>query len=1044
MLMHDLGLDGAPEAEDGSSAEDENELEQASVIEYHALKREMMALDAQRDELLLKVRTLSEKNHDYHDRLTKEEAGHRQQVKILKKTYEGILGDKERLIDNLRAIVAEQDGRLGELEGHQHNGGRAGGTVAVAVARLAEQARLLHSEKFELVAQLHAAQASADEARAEAGRLQAELGHSKQLAGQAQAVQLAMENDSSHLERRIEQLTDEKASLGQQIVELSSKLTAVSAASAAVPRATADRLRRLEEQNDKLMNRVLSLEADCATSAKQLADAEQQHRDQLRAAADERQQLERQASAARSKPPEVVERRVEVQVESEELKRTAMQLRRDNASQGAELQSLKKKLTDATTQLSDVTTKLAASESALKSKQDELAQQRDAGAATVRELQRGRDAASTELLACKKQCIDLSSQLQEASAKLLTHETLLKTRHDELKEVQQSSGRTAADLQRSKDAAVAEASSYKALLSEANGQTRQCRDQIAELEKLLRDRDDELSSARRASELTRAELRQACDAATAELHSVKASSSRTTRQLEAAEQKVAELETLLDSRDKDLHSLRQSSGRELAEARRDRDEAVERLRADAERRTQQAKLSRQTIHARLLVLGPAVRTIAQDFLALKRQCAALAQQVAVGSQAAMRDIAAAVARVSEHNQELVRKYRKEMSLRKKYHNELVELKGNIRVFCRIRPIIREDGEGMGAVSVIEHDQDDEDVIHVSYKGRKQTFDMDKIFGIDSSQTQVFDEVRSLVTSCIDGYNVCIFAYGQTGSGKTFTMEGPTDNPGINQRALAELFDETADRKREWNFSIRISAIEIYNEMLRDLLSADPGSYKLDVKMAQDSSLYVPGLTWVDVSSLDDVNRLFSQARVNRATATTNMNEHSSRSHAVLCIEVTGVNRTTGVKSLGKLNLVDLAGSERVSKSGADGDRLKEAQKINKSLSSLGDVIAALRNKQSFVPYRNSKLTYLLQDSLGGDSKTLMIVQVAPVQFNVSETMCSLAFAQRVRAVELGTASKCLEASTEKSDKSSSRERLDQSDVVQPSTPTKIPVTGRRK
>nr|XP_018673165.1 kinesin-like protein KIFC3 [Ciona intestinalis] len=176
-------------------------------------------------------------------------------------------------------------------------------------------------------------------------------------------------------------------------------------------------------------------------------------------------------------------------------------------------------------------------------------------------------------------------------------------------------------------------------------------------------------------------------------------------------------------------------------------------------------------------------------------------------------------------------------------------------------------------------------------------------------------------------------------------------------------------------------------------------------MNADGTLFVQRLSIIPVTDLNAVNRLFEFGRSNRATASTNMNEHSSRSHAVLMVTVTGKNKTTGLETIGKLNLIDLAGSERVSKSGASGDRLKEAQNINRSLSALGDVIHSLRNKQSHVPFRNSKLTYLLQDSLSKDSKTLMVVQVSPVEKNVSETVCSLSFAQRVRLVELGQASK---------------------------------------
>lgn len=152
-------------------------------------------------------------------------------------------------------------------------------------------------------------------------------------------------------------------------------------------------------------------------------------------------------------------------------------------------------------------------------------------------------------------------------------------------------------------------------------------------------------------------------------------------------------------------------------------------------------------------------------------------------------------------------------------------------------------------------------------------------------------------------------------------------------------------------------------------------------------------------------RLWSDARRNRTTFSNNVNEHSSRSHLVISVYARGENKATGVQSFGKLHLVDLAGSERLSRTNATGDRLKEAQNINKSLSSLGDVIAAAASKQGHIPYRNSKLTHVLQDSLGQDSKTLMIVQASPLTKDVGESICSLVFASRARSVELGQAKK---------------------------------------
>ncbi|ELU16829.1 hypothetical protein CAPTEDRAFT_154418 [Capitella teleta] len=399
----------------------------------------------------------------------------------------------------------------------------------------------------------------------------------------------------------------------------------------------------------------------------------------------------------------------------------------------------------------------------------------------------------------------------------------------------------------------------------------------------------------------------------------------------------------------------------------------------------------------------APRKVKEDCELLRKEMRELQQGVQLMARLTQQQICDAISDISQHNQLLLRRYHEEMKLRKTYHNELVELRGNIRVFCRVRPPIAEDGSGQGSTCVVHPDQDDDSRLLVDFKNREQNFGFDRVFGAESTQDEVFHEVQALVTSCIDGFNVCIFAYGQTGSGKTHTMQGPSHEPGINQRALKELFIAT-DKQSDWRYDIRVSFLEIYNESIRDLLSDRPTT-KMEVKRNAEGLLHVPGLTQIQVNCLEDVNRTFTTGLENRVTASTRMNELSSRSHALLCVEVHGVNTMTSVKTFGKLNLVDLAGSERVSKSGADGDRLKEAQNINKSLSSLGDVVHALRGNQSHVPYRNSKLTYLLQDSLGGDSKTLMIVHVSPAQKNVGESIASLHFGQRVHSVQLGQATR---------------------------------------
>ncbi|XP_046720357.1 kinesin-like protein KIFC3 isoform X1 [Silurus meridionalis] len=514
-------------------------------------------------------------------------------------------------------------------------------------------------------------------------------------------------------------------------------------------------------------------------------------------------------------------------------------------------------------------------------------------------------------------------------------------------------------------AAEAESAQWKQALMEAQAHNQALQEQLGVQRHLLRELEQKLYDSQRTS----SELRKQILAYEGEMEQ--------TRSQLAAE----------------IQNLEEEKNRVIEEAF---------IRAESEMKAVHENLA--GVRMNLLTLQPALRTLTCDYNCLKRQVLDFPYMLQNAIAEAKQEICHMIAEVSNTNQELLRKYKREMNLRKKCHNELVRLKGNIRVFCRVRPICQEEAE-TEAKSVVSFDSDDDAVLHLSNKGKLMVFDMDKVFPPQATQAEVFQEVQSLVTSCIDGYNVCIFAYGQTGSGKTYTMEGIPEDPGINQRALRLLFSEVTEKMPDWHYTITVSMVEIYNETLRNLLGDNP-SEKLDIKMCPDGSgqLYVPGLTEFTVKSVEDINKVFELGHMNRATACTNLNEHSSRSHALLIINVAGFNCSTGHRTSGKLNLVDLAGSERISKSGAEGSRLREAQCINKSLSALGDVINALRSRHSHVPFRNSRLTYLLQDSLSGESKTLMLVQVSPLDSNIIESVCSLKFAQRVRTVELGSAS----------------------------------------
>eukprot|EP00735_Rhodelphis_limneticus_P000796 TRINITY_DN11325_c0_g1::TRINITY_DN11325_c0_g1_i1::g.26391::m.26391 TRINITY_DN11325_c0_g1::TRINITY_DN11325_c0_g1_i1::g.26391 ORF type:complete len:507 (+),score=136.45,sp/Q5JKW1/KN14C_ORYSJ/42.89/4e-112,Kinesin/PF00225.18/3.1e+03,Kinesin/PF00225.18/2.3e-108,CorA/PF01544.13/0.12,CorA/PF01544.13/4.8e+02,Coiled-coil_56/PF09813.4/0.23,Coiled-coil_56/PF09813.4/2.5e+03,Filament/PF00038.16/2.3,Filament/PF00038.16/23,DUF1664/PF07889.7/6.1,DUF1664/PF07889.7/52,DUF1664/PF07889.7/25,DUF1664/PF07889.7/5.2e+0 len=363
----------------------------------------------------------------------------------------------------------------------------------------------------------------------------------------------------------------------------------------------------------------------------------------------------------------------------------------------------------------------------------------------------------------------------------------------------------------------------------------------------------------------------------------------------------------------------------------------------------------------------------------------------------------AIKKMDLRHVELEEKFKKQYEQCKYLHNLVQELRGNIRVYCRTRPILPEEGPN----GAIQHISDTELQITDIQKNSMKQFEFDKVYPDHVSQSDVFEDTRPLVQSVLDGYNVCIFAYGQTGAGKTYTMEGPSNDPGVNVRALTELFDLAQTRTREFGDTIDVSVgmYEIYNETVRDLLTDEPTpAGGLEIKQGKQG-MFVANSTVRKVNSHGDILEIMKEGAKNRSVGATKMNEQSSRSHCMLSIFVSCESKVSHTTALGKLHLVDLAGSERVSKSGAMGDRLKEAQNINKSLSALGDVIQALQQKTAHIPFRNSKLTYLLQDSLGGNSKTLMFVQVAPEHSNATETICSLKFAQRARSVELGQAKK---------------------------------------
>jgi kinesin family member C2/C3 len=571
-----------------------------------------------------------------------------------------------------------------------------------------------------------------------------------------------------------------------------------------------------------------------------------------------------------------------------------------------------------------------------------------------------------------------------------------------------------------------------------SSETQELRSKLATLEKKFRELEADAKAKDSQLASKDEELRRANAAMQAAMEKSSSTSSTISEQLQQANLKIQSLEAQIQSMSKEHESKLSAKTQELQAIA---DKRVEELRAKLENEkevmmdamTQEVEAVEAAKHQEQEAMQQKLKSLETSMESLRRTNNQLTGAV-VKVQSNARSVATAAANLKQDvRRELAdyqrfmssmftgslvgkikalgeqfnivnARYKRELTERKKLHNLVQELKGNIRVFMRCRPPTAKEIDQFGPDQLCVAFPNPGEVRVFNEKNREKNWEFDEVFGVDSTQEDVYRDVSDLVVSVLDGFNVCIFAYGQTGSGKTWTMSGPPDNRGVNFRALNELFERTQSRASDFRDVITVSILEVYNEEIRDLMVDPREQEKLDIRQGEFGN-YVPGLTSIAVNNLDQVIDLLAVADRFRSQTQTNMNEHSSRSHMMMTIQVVSESRVTGLTTRGKLNLVDLAGSERINKSGATGQALKEAQNINKSLSALGDVIAARAAKQNHVPFRNSTLTYLLQDSLSQDSKTLMIVCASPMLFNSEETFCSLNFASRVRTVELGRASK---------------------------------------
>lgn len=371
-------------------------------------------------------------------------------------------------------------------------------------------------------------------------------------------------------------------------------------------------------------------------------------------------------------------------------------------------------------------------------------------------------------------------------------------------------------------------------------------------------------------------------------------------------------------------------------------------------------------------------------------------------------------------------------LKRELRNKIIDLKGNIRVHVRVRPFLPDEtgtcrhtefsggmetqnflipGEADDFRSIIVRESSLRSLSTGPPQRRQEegtSFDFDRVFSAFSTQSEIFEEVGEFVQSALNGYKVCVLAYGQTGSGKTYTMHGETGNKkGIVPRSIENIFMTIKEMGSEgWLYHLTVAFYEIYLDRIYDLL-ADPDSEQKTLRVVDaGENVRIDGLTYYKISSSAEVLPIYMDAISRRQTASTGMNEKSSRSHCIFELNIDSTTKNGGVTRHGQLNLVDLAGSEKLERSGVTGEREKESISINTSLSTLGRVIAGLSKRESHLPYRDSLLTRVLRPALSKGSKTLLLVTISPSQNDLKESMSTLRFASTAKSCTIGKPQRC--------------------------------------
>ncbi|KAK4430521.1 Kinesin-like protein KIN-14B [Sesamum alatum] len=413
-----------------------------------------------------------------------------------------------------------------------------------------------------------------------------------------------------------------------------------------------------------------------------------------------------------------------------------------------------------------------------------------------------------------------------------------------------------------------------------------------------------------------------------------------------------------------------------------------------------SELSQHAVSSKLMRLKDKVKVVREDYLQLRQEAMDLQEYSSAKLDRVTRYLGVLADKTRKLDQaalETEARISPLLSEKKKLFNDLLTAKGNVKVFCRARPLFENEGP-----YIVEFPDDFTVRVNTgdeSLSNPKKDFEFDRVYGPHFGQADLFADVQPFVQSAFDGYNVSVFAYGQTSSGKTHTMEGSSHDRGLYVRSFEELFDlSNSDATSTSRYSFSVSVFELYNEQIRDLLLE---SGNILPKVCIGSSDYVLELVQEKVENPIEFSRVLKAAFQNRGSDALKFKV----SHLVVMVHIYYTNVITGENIYSKLSLVDLAGSESINVEEEAGEHATEFLHVLKSLSALGDVLAALTSKKDNIPYENSVLTKVLADSLGGSSKTLMVVHICPNMQSMSETLASLNFSTRARNAMLSLGSR---------------------------------------